>query len=144
MTFTSKFVLVFLSRTLSIYRTPEEGGRYLFNSSLLLPPATQTISRAITVESLPLHIASSQTQTGNLTYTLFIIHIYCIYIYTCTYTYIYYIYKCIVSIPYTVEKKRKCSYNSQCHGNMEISYYQVIRNLIILSLCPFSKISHPP
>ena len=96
MTFTGKFVLGFLSRTFSIYRTAEEGERYLFNSSLPLPPAAQTldISRVITAESLPLHIASSQAQTGNLIYTYVILTcIYCIYIYIWhIYIYIYCIY----------------------------------------------------
>ena len=32
-----------------------------FNSSLPLPPASQTLRRAITAESSPLHIANSQT-----------------------------------------------------------------------------------
>ena len=60
----------FLSRTFMIHRTAGEGGAgrgggrrgYLFNSSLLLPPALQQI----TAESSPLHIASSRTRTGNL------------------------------------------------------------------------------
>ena len=42
------------------------------------------ISRAITVESLPLHIASSQTQTGSLIYTYVYITLYMlILIYIC-------------------------------------------------------------
>ena len=43
MTFTGKFVLVFFLQTFSIHRTAEEGERYLFNPSLPLPLATQTL-----------------------------------------------------------------------------------------------------
>ena len=46
-----------------------EGGGYLFNSSLPLPPVSKhilDISQAITTECLALHIASSWTETGNL------------------------------------------------------------------------------
>ena len=53
----------FLSRFSPMSR---EGGGYLFNSSPPLPPASQTLSRAINAESSPLRIASSQTRTGNL------------------------------------------------------------------------------
>ena len=62
------FCLVFLSRAFTIHRTAGEGGAYLFNSFLPLPPASQTldISRAITAESSPLRIAGSRTRTGNL------------------------------------------------------------------------------
>ena len=49
----------FLSRTFTIHRTAVEGGDYFFNSSLPLPPASQTLGRMITAESSPLHIASS-------------------------------------------------------------------------------------
>ena len=35
--------LGFLSRTFTIHRTAGEGGGYLFNSSLPLPPASQTL-----------------------------------------------------------------------------------------------------
>ena len=44
-------------------------GRALLNSSLPLPPASQTLrhnSQVITAENSPLHIASSQTRTENL------------------------------------------------------------------------------
>ena len=60
------FYLGFLSRTLTIHRTAGEGEGLFFNSSLPLPPALQTmsISRAITAEILPLHIASSRARTG--------------------------------------------------------------------------------
>ena len=37
------FYLGFLSRTLTIYRTPGEWGGYLFNYSLPLPPVPQTL-----------------------------------------------------------------------------------------------------
>ena len=62
------FYLGFLLRTFTNHRTAGEGGGHFFNSSLPLPSASQTlsISRAITAESSPLHIASSRTQTGNL------------------------------------------------------------------------------
>ena len=56
------------SRTFTINRTAGKGRRYLFNSSLPLPSASQTlnINQAITAESSPLHIASNRTRTGNL------------------------------------------------------------------------------
>ena len=62
------FCLGFLSRAFTIHRTAGEGGGYLFNSSLPLPPAYGhlDISQAITAESSPLHIAGSRTRTGNL------------------------------------------------------------------------------
>ena len=63
------FFLGFLSRRFTIHRRAGEGGVYLFNSSLPLPPASQTlrrISRVIISESSPLCIASSWTRTGNL------------------------------------------------------------------------------
>ena len=73
MTFTGKFTLGFLSITFSIHRTAEEGGRYLFNSSLPL--------------------SRSRTQTGNLLYTyVILIYIYIAYMYIyvyCIYIYIY-------------------------------------------------------
>ena len=37
------FYLGFLSRTFTIHRTAGEGGGYLFNSSLPLPPTSQTL-----------------------------------------------------------------------------------------------------
>ena len=37
------FLSGFLSRTFTIHRTAGEGGGYLFNSSLPLPPASQTL-----------------------------------------------------------------------------------------------------
>ena len=59
--------LDFLWRTFTNDRTAGEGGGYLFNSSLPLPPASQTyISWTITADNSPLHIASSQTWNGNL------------------------------------------------------------------------------
>ena len=62
------FYLGFLSRTFTIHKTAGEGGGYLFNSSLPLPPAYRLldISRVITAGSSPLRIAGSGTQTGNL------------------------------------------------------------------------------
>ena len=51
------FYLGFLSRTFTNHRTAGEEGGHFFNSSLLLPPASQ---------SSPLYIASSRTRTGNL------------------------------------------------------------------------------
>ena len=62
------FYLGFLSQTFTIHGTAGEGGGYLFNSSLPLPPLHRhlDISRAITAESSPLHIAGSRTRTGNL------------------------------------------------------------------------------
>ena len=48
------------------------------------------ISRTITVGSLPLHIASSHAQNGNLIYTyVILIYIYIAYIYMYIYIYIY-------------------------------------------------------
>ena len=62
------FYVGFLSPIFPIHRTAGEGGGYLFNFSLPLPPASETlrhISRAITADSSPLHVASSRTRTGN-------------------------------------------------------------------------------
>ena len=55
----------FFLQTFTIHRTPGEGGVYLFNFSLSLPPASQTAKHesGFTAESSPLHIASSRTQT---------------------------------------------------------------------------------
>ena len=39
------FFLGFHSRTFTIHRTAAEGGRFFFNSSLPLPPASQTLRR---------------------------------------------------------------------------------------------------
>ena len=63
------------------------------------------------------------------------IYIY-IYIYTCIYIYIY-----THSITYTVEKKENALI---VHSAMETWKYTITRNFIILCLCPFPKISHPP
>ena len=62
------FYLGFLSRTVTIHRTASEGGGYLFNYSLPIPPASQhlNISQAINAENSPQHIACSWTRTGNL------------------------------------------------------------------------------
>ena len=53
---------------IQIHRTAGEGGGYLVNSSLPLPPAYRhvDINRAITTESSSLHIARSRTRTRNL------------------------------------------------------------------------------
>ena len=61
----------FLSRTFTIHRTAGEEGRYLFNSSLPLPTASQTLRhyRTVTAETSPLHIASSWTRTWNLRFS---------------------------------------------------------------------------
>ena len=40
----SFFYLAFLARTFMIHRTAGEGGGYLFNSSVPLPPASQTLT----------------------------------------------------------------------------------------------------
>ena len=60
------FYLGFFSRTFTNHMTAGEGGGHFFNSSLPLSPVSQTLSRAITAESSPLHIASSRIRTGNL------------------------------------------------------------------------------
>ena len=49
-----------------------------------------------------------------------------------------------MSITYTTEEKRKCSNALIIHSAMETWKYAIIRNFINLSLCPFSKILHPP
>ena len=46
-----------------------------------------------------------------------------------------------MNITYTVEKKENALI---IHSAMETWKYTIIRNLIILCLYPFSKISHPP
>ena len=119
MTFTGKFVLVFLSRTFSIHRTAEEGERYLFNSSLPLPPTAQTLRHQPDNYCRDLTSAHSQQPDSNQEPYIYLCNTYIHIIYIYMYIYIY-----IISITYTVEKKRKRSYNSQCHGNMEIHYYQ--------------------
>ena len=63
------FLSGFLSLTFTIHRAAGEGGGYLFNSSLPIPPTSQTlrhqIDQAISAESSTLHLASSPTRTGN-------------------------------------------------------------------------------
>ena len=71
------------------------------------------ISWAITADSLPLHIASSWTQTRNLIYTYVIL----------------------------LRRKKKCSYHSWCHGNIEIHYYQKISSFYDYAL--FRKLCTP-
>ena len=74
MTFTGKFVLGFLSRTFSIQTTAgeremgERGGGISLIIHYYYHPLHRhlDISRAITAESLPLHIPSNRTQTGSL------------------------------------------------------------------------------
>ena len=119
MTFTGKCVLVFLSRTFSIHWTAEEGERYLFNSSLPLPLATETLRHQPGDYCRNLTSAHSQQPGSNrnfiCTYVILIyiyiayiyIYIYidtyiyvyiCIYVHTFIYVYIYiymYIYICI-------------------------------------------------
>ena len=46
-----------------------------------------------------------------------------------------------MSITYTVEKKENTLI---IHSAMETRKYTIVRNFIILCLCSFSKISHPP
>ena len=53
------------------------------------------------------------------------------------YTYIY-----ILWVLFTLMRKKENTL--VIHSAMEIWKYAIIRNFIILSLCPFSKISHPP
>ena len=61
------FYLGFLSQTLTYRRTAGEGGGHLIPHYHFHPLHRHLdISRAITAESLPLHIASSRTRTGNL------------------------------------------------------------------------------
>ena len=64
-----RFQLFFLSGfSFTIHRKVGKGGVYLCDSSLPLPPASETLdsSWVITGESSPLHIASSRTKTGDL------------------------------------------------------------------------------
>ena len=120
MTFTGKFVLVFF------YKHSRFTGQQKKEKGICLTPHYHfhslhrhlDIIRTITLERLPLHIASSQTQTGNLVYT-YAYMILCIYI---AYIYIY------IHI---------------IHSAMETWKYAIIRNFNFLSLCPFSKVSHP-
>ena len=60
----------FLSQTFTIHRAAGEGGGYLFNSPLPLPPLHRhlDISLVVTVESSPPHI-SSPTRTRNLRFS---------------------------------------------------------------------------
>ena len=44
------FYLGFLLRTFTNHRTAEEGGEYFFNSSLPLPPASQTLKHSGTLK----------------------------------------------------------------------------------------------
>ena len=48
-----------------------------------------------------------------------------------------------MSITYTTEEK-KSSNALIIHSAMETWKYAIIRNFINLSLCPFSKLLHPP
>ena len=136
MTFTCKFVLVFLSQTFSIHRTAEEGKGISLTPHQHFHPLHRhlDISWAITVESLPLHIASSQIQTGKL------IHTYVILKYL--YTYILHIYIHIYTL-LLLTPLRKKENALIIHSAMETWKYAIIRNFVILSLCPISKISHP-
>ena len=63
------FYLGFLSCTFTIHRTAGEGGGSLFNSSVPLPPVSQTLRHQpgdYCRELTSAHIASSQTLTVNL------------------------------------------------------------------------------
>ena len=57
----------FNKHTFTTHRPVGGGGGYLFNSSLSLLPASQTLDfiRAITAENSPLHIVISRAQTRN-------------------------------------------------------------------------------
>ena len=142
MTFTGKFVLVFLSRTFSTHRTAE-GERYLFNSSLPPPLDTQTLRHLSGDYCRDL----TSTQLAASIYNTYIhsiyIHIY-VYIHICIYIYIYiqsfiYIYK--YKFTYTLLRKKENALI--IHSALETWKYAIIRGFIILSLCLFSKISHP-
>ena len=58
------FYLGFLLRTFTNHRTVGEGVGHFFNSSLPLPPASQTLSWAATAESSPLHIARGELESN--------------------------------------------------------------------------------
>ena len=123
MTFTGKLVLVFLSRTFSIHMTAEEGERYLFNSSLPFLPATQVSDISWVITSTHRQQSDSNREP---------------YIYFCnTYIHIY----CIIYILLKLLRKKENALI--IHSAIETWKYAIIRNFIILSLCPFSKISHP-
>ena len=96
MTFAGKFVLVFLSRTFSIHWTAEEGERYLFNFSLPLSSATQTLGHQPGDYCREVTSAHSQQPDSNRELYTYLcntyIHIYCIYIYIHIYIYIIYTY----------------------------------------------------
>ena len=102
------------------------------------------ISREITVESLPLHIASSQAQTGNLicTYVILLyIYIACFHL-ILTLTHLVfgflifvYIYN-VIRVLLTLLRKKENAFI--IHSAMETWKYTIIRNfinLIILCLC---------
>ena len=123
MTFTGKLVLVFLSRTFSIHMTAEEGERYLFNSSLPFLPATQVSDISWVITSAHRQQSDSNREP---------------YIYFCnTYIHIY----CIIYILLKLLRKKENALI--IHSAIETWKYAIIRKFIILSLCPFSKISHP-
>ena len=123
MTFTGKLVLVFLSRTFSIHMTAEEGERYLFNSSLPFLPATQVSDISWVITSAHRQQSDSNREP---------------YIYFCnTYIHIY----CIINILLKLLRKKENALI--IHSAIETWKYAIIRKFIILSLCPFSKISHP-
>ena len=131
MIFTGKFVLIFLSQTFSTHKTAE-GERYLFNSSLPLPLDTQTLRHY--PGDYCRDLTSAHSQQPVYVILIYIIYI-CIYINIYIYIYIQiiiyiYIYIYINLYYYTAEKKRKSSYNSQCHGNTEIRYYQKFHHFI--------------
>ena len=128
MTFTGKLVLVFHSRTFSIHMAAEEGERYLFNSSLPFPPATQTLRHQ--PGDCCRELTSSHRQQSDSNREP--------YIYFCnTYIHIY----CIIYILLKLLRKKENALI--IHSAIETWKYAIIRKFIILSLCPFSKISHP-
>ena len=141
MTFTGKFVLGFLSQIFSIHRIEDEGGRYLFNSTLPFPSASQTPRRqprGCCREFISAH--SQQPDSNQESYCLFMFY----YILLCFIIFIFY-YILFVSLYiliytyYTVAKKENALI---IHIAMETWEYTTIRNFITLYLCLFSNYSH--
>ena len=155
MAFTSDLYWVFFHKHSRFTGQKMKGGSISLTPDYHFHPLHRhlDVSRAVTAESLPLHIASSQAHTENLVYT-YIILIYIliykviyIYIYICIYIYILHIYMYIyiyhiyiyiyiyiyklwvLSITYTVKKKENALI---IHSAMETWKYTVIRNFIIL------------
>ena len=59
------FYMAFLSQTFMMYRTAGEGGGYLFNSSLPLPPTSQTLRHQLGDYCREFTFAHSQQQDSN-------------------------------------------------------------------------------